>query len=501
MIDKVRKIIYCILSVAIFYACEYGSGQDFSVGDDFVTDNSKVVEFDTMVVNLSTVWIDSIKTSNPSRLIVGRSSDPYVGTTEVSSYFEIGLSSGGYNLSAEQQEEIEDGDIIIDSLVLRMNYDGYYFGDTLQTQTFELHQLIDKLEEVENDNSGSEIDDLYNNTSFPFNPEPMGTVSFKPYPKDTVKNEIFIRLSDELGATLFDAIVEQDDLIKDPQDFREFMKGFVLRPGDMSGSVTGLRITEASYNKEMLDMDQPEDQKNPPEFRLYYHYKSLPQNVDPDDLFWWAFPMKKADAIYFTSFDEDFSTGLVSGIENTKKREISSKLTGNKTFIQGGNGLMTKLNIPGIERLKDMAEYPVFISAKLTIGPVPNTYEVGPLPGININPDSYKDKENLLPPTIGVYVIDNDNDFVQVYTGANNQPVVATLVVDDINKPSENETYYSLDLTPYFENEINDGVISRNSLALRFDNATEQGTVERLVLGDTDNAEAEVELKVTYFIY
>lgn len=54
---------------------------------------------------------------------------------------------------------------------------------------------------------------------------------------------------------------------------------------------------------------------------------------------------------------------------NTQREDLNSTLSGNKTFLQCGSGLMTKIGFPSMDQLILMKEEGVLLSAILEISP------------------------------------------------------------------------------------------------------------------------------------
>src|SRR5665647_2493601 len=150
------RFIGGLFLIAFLFSCSLSKIEEFELGQDFVDSSSGVVLIDTMNIYTSTVRFDSIITSGLSSLLVGGYMNGGTGTVTCSPHFE--MTSGSFTIS---------DDLVYDSLVIKMKYDGYFIGDTTKLFSFNVNQLAEKL--VLNDNGY-----LYNTSSFQLYDKSLG---------------------------------------------------------------------------------------------------------------------------------------------------------------------------------------------------------------------------------------------------------------------------------------------------------------------------------------
>jgi len=131
-----------ILSFCLFLtACE----DPQEIGSQVFAQDIGVLYTDTLTVNLSTVVLDSIVTSNRANLLLGRYIDPILGAVEASNYFHISNSDTLYSAVDTAGRKAVTWiryPSKVDSIRFILPY-SLYQGDTLQRQTFKVSQLTD----------------------------------------------------------------------------------------------------------------------------------------------------------------------------------------------------------------------------------------------------------------------------------------------------------------------------------------------------------------------
>ena len=101
--------------------------------------NTGAYLIDTLTIRASTVLRDSVVTSGSDYLLVGRTTDPVLGTLTARSFFQLGLPDAFR----------PDASFAYDSVTLVLNPDGYRYGDTTKTQALvEVHRLSAPLPET-----------------------------------------------------------------------------------------------------------------------------------------------------------------------------------------------------------------------------------------------------------------------------------------------------------------------------------------------------------------
>lgn len=443
-----RKLLYnagiVFFLATVMVSCNkndmVGLGQDEVLSTDVT---------DTVTVNTSTMLLDSLPTAGKGVMLVGNVADPELGTLTSKSYFQI-LGSGVSSTALPE-------DAKFDSVRLKLKYNGYYYGDTTVTQELSVHQLQERLtpvepgpfQEPEEQNVFSGSATFYNRTSFKYNDAVLAKKTFKPKPAS--KDSLMIRLPDELGSSLFNLVENNDALLSNTENFLDYFKGLVLVPGKNTGNAI-IGYTDTA------------------EVKLYYSYEGN------DGL------RKKAE-LKFSLYDNSYQfNSITSDKSNTPVKNISltnpfipASESSGKTYIQGGIGLVTKIEIPYIPYLSG-AENVTINKAELEIE-VPNGY----------------DKPFAQPSQLVLLVANKNNKPVQVLTDPTSGQS-ALYLTGPYN--GFGRSTYSFMLTGYIGNYIKN--YSNTSLILSLPVADLQNSVNRVVLGSPGNGSANIKLRITY---
>ena len=122
---KVTMFLCCCVALV---SCEDPN----ELGLGLVDDNIAGKYTDTLTVNVSTVYLDSLATSGTGNMLAGQYTDPHSGTVLANTFFQVGLGSATWTVAA---------DATFDSLTLLLPYSGYSYGDTTQAVTYNIHRL------------------------------------------------------------------------------------------------------------------------------------------------------------------------------------------------------------------------------------------------------------------------------------------------------------------------------------------------------------------------
>ena len=131
----------------------------------------------------NTIQLDSIDVTNASRHLIGSYIDPVFGLSKTESYVQLQGAIDGtllYDLDSEAR---------FDSIALVLDYDGYYYNDTLAVQEFKVFEVLEEIEPDE--------DFYFNTTNFATSTTALGNVIFKPRPK--TEDSLFISLNHDFG--------------------------------------------------------------------------------------------------------------------------------------------------------------------------------------------------------------------------------------------------------------------------------------------------------------
>lgn len=401
---------------------------------------------DTITLETSTLLLDSLPTAAQGLLLAGTVTDPGLGKIRAISYFQVS-PSGVSDLTLPD-------DAVFDSVSLKLTYSGYHYGDTTATQTLSAHQLSSRLTitsnsgylEPEESNVFSSSATFYNRTMPDFKTDPIASRVFKPRPASG--DSVLLRLSDPLGRDLFNMIRNNDSRTSNTEEFLNYFKGIALRS----------------------DGDAVIGYKDSAQVKIYYSYMG-------------ANGLKKKNEILFDMYDTDYQFNSFSADRsNTALRDLSlqnkiipASATDNKTYLQGGVGLVTKISIPYIGYLSGNDHVSI------------NKAE------LRIQSTTGSNKHFALPKELTLFVA-NKNDVPQsILTDASGSPIVLSLnqQLSGIEKAS-----YSAILTNYISNYLKSYNNTRLLLSLPAKELT--SSLGRLEIGSANHPSAKIKLIITY---
>ncbi len=289
------------------------------LGAKLLPENSRLKVFytDTVTLHTYSLPIDSVRTNEPSKVILGSLNDPVMGRTSAGFYTQFQLSSTNHDFGTNP---------VLDSLVLQLYYAGTY-GDTLTPLTVHTYEL---LEDIYFDTA------YYSNvifatgatdySNFQFEARPSDSVPVFP---DTIKGILRINLSNQspgLGNKLLNA---PEEAMKSIEAFQQYFKGLYL-------------IAEPVNNKGvMLFFDLPSHFSN-----LTVYYKN-----DEEDSLKYQYPITVTCATV-NRFEHNFRYG-----DPDFKRQIlegDTTLGDEKVYVQGLSGIKTVITIPFIRDFKNL---------------------------------------------------------------------------------------------------------------------------------------------------
>ncbi|WP_207535860.1 DUF4270 family protein [Desertivirga arenae] len=433
-------IFLCFFSA--FFSCKKDG--TISIGND--TGSLGVIVSDTFTVSSSTLLLDSLPTAGNGLLLVGNIRDPELGLVKASTFFKLSIPGS---------VSIPD-DAHLDSVRIALNYSGYYYGDTLVRQELSVHQLSEKIAykavpgyiDPEEENVFSSGSTYYNRSYFNSNATPLLTFQISPKPRS--KDTLFLKIPESLGNTLFSFVRNSATQVSTEEEFENYFKGLTINSGDAGNAVIGFKDT-VSLN-------------------LYYSYAGSNGLKEKAVV---SFPLSDKTS-QFNRIVSDRSNLKLSALSD-KSNIISSVVSGNKTYVQGGVGLVTKLEFPGLNYLT--ADPSVAINKAELI--IQSPYGA--------------DKPFKLPQQLILLLANKNNNPQQVYTDSYSNTSSTTLSqAADIDQVSS----YTFPVTEYVSNYAKK--YQTTSFLLSLPVASIHQTLERAVIGSMDNSKANIKLKITY---
>lgn len=433
-----KKIGLLAIVLLMVMACnEDGLTTDFVAGDVFTDSNIRVVLVDTSTVETSTMKFDSIITSQATRMLVGKYTDPVFGTVQSSSYAQLLPSS--YTIDAEAE---------YDSIVFYLNYDEYYYNDTLQQNSIHIKKLNEQLKPADDTS-------FYNTSTISYEDDDLGFISFAPRPLQT--DSLEIKIDDDFGIALFENL--QDKTITDSDEFTEYLKGIVFKPDEADdGSVLGFSITSSLMR--LYFSTSVEDER-------IQEYLDFTINTSTT-------PMP----FYNQITAEDANTYIESLID--QEINLESSQSENQSYIQSGIGIATRIQFPHIKSIYDIPGSGTILDAVLKIKPAEGSYD-----------DQLPLRDN-----ISVYLVDQNNDLTGQLFTSDGSAIQATLNTDD---EEFNDIYYEVYLGSYIEELLQAERETNEALILLPSDYS--ATVDRFVLNGNNSADYQTTLELTYAIY
>ena len=424
--------------VIAFTRCTSGDEEAFSIGEKYLSKQTSVTLIDTFSLGLSTVFIDSISTTSPANFLVGSFSDEYFGEVKTSAWFQ---------LSQPDSVTINEASVF-DSLTLKIRLNGLSYGDTLMPFALSVHRLTEAMEPP---------DDVYfyNTTHFQYNSSALGSAVF--YPRPNRDNELEIRIDDALGREWMKFLLNEADEFSSTDDFLEYFKGLVLVGGNNNQSVLGIANADSLLN-----------------LVLYTHYIGEERREVE-----YKFPIHASGA-FFNHIESNRNGTEIESLL-TQKNEVAAPLTGNKTFIQAGTGIVTRIDFSSLTRIMEIEDRYIFYKAELVLKPFPlSNGQVG------------------YPDEIIMYSTDKGNRLISALTDSDGETIKASFSFDSQYNESN---YYKLDITDFVNNELSDAWVDpNNGLILTFPNETFTSSLDRVVF-DARQADAYRPLLKLYFVF
>ena len=489
---RTNHVLLLLLILSFFISCNSNNFEEHQIGNNLIDETSEVVLIDTLTIKSSTVILDSLVTSRFKKAILGRYQDEFLGDVKTE-YYGLLDYSGGFRKPTKKVDNVTvKVPIRFDSLVFMAYPNKEYFGDTLQVQRLLINQLTENIELPDNENS------FYAHSKFDYAETPLLDTEFflKPV-KQSQYNEvidnhgkinegtnsevsyygkyygdgIYVKMESEEAISLGKEIVElvntESDTVVEIKHWHKFVKGLVVRSGDDNTVMWQVPIGENKFR-----------------LRLYY---SETDYEDAGKQKFHDFPIVQSgpdESWSFANYSSDRSTTPQQLDRLTEQEnDLDSDETDNLTFIQGGIGLYTKINIPYIENLKTLGLTGGILSAELRMYPKNDSFddELFPLP-----------KTDLL-----LYNTNEDNEFLSFFPGPNNTALKFNLVRNLQNK---DESYYSADLTSYVNNVLVSGKEYEDAILIGMQKEAVGDTYDRLIIEDNPNSDFRIRLKVTYVI-
>lgn len=438
--SKISALLFFVLVITGFFNTSCTKINEFTVGENFIDSQTSLRIVDTFRIDLSTIMFDSVATSGAGIAFIGNQKDDSFGSIESESYFDFAYQSFS---------DVEEN-AVYDSAAFLLIGSGAYYGDTTSAMTISVHQLTEPIELFTNGY-------LYNNTSFDYSPDVLGTATFYPRPNSkSEESDTLVRIPvNSFGETLYNLIDTRDEIIKSEDWFDDYIKGFVLKSASAdNNAIIGFKAKASSLV-----------------FKIYYHLDKV-ESVEKE------ISISMGEESYqFNHVIQDLS-GTPLALLKDNKYELDASETGGRIYMQGLTGLFAKFRFPSLQDLKLNERWNI-LRAELVIEPEKNTYDEFPLPK-----------------KLYLYETDRLNRITSTIKDKDGNAQIGTFHIDDLY---DETTGYTFDITSYINNELYDGLFDYNhGLLLGLDQDQMRSDMGRLIIGGKKHV---VKLQVYYLSY
>ena len=295
----VRLTLGTVILGAVLTACEapkeIGLPPSASVG---------VVYTDTVTVKVSTVLLDSVRTSGALQLLIGGYQHPTFGKVTAQPFFTV-FDSWSFDDTKTYE---------YDSVAIAFGY-SYVHGDTLQPFGMGVHLLTDTIIPKKT---------YYNISSVPFESRPLVSGKFDLRPSTT--RLVNLRLPDSFGKLIFEAAKSKQ--LTNPFDIIRKIKGFTLVPDAKNAVVLGFAPTSLAL-------------------RVYIHETGQTAALVRD-----FSPLSGGNAYVPPRFNQVLVNRQGTVLSNLKPLQpLVAAQTGGSVYLQEALGVVMKIEFPYLSNI------------------------------------------------------------------------------------------------------------------------------------------------------
>ena len=424
------KRFFILVILAFLISCSQENITFYTPSEELISSNVKFQVIDTISFKMSTFKIDSLFTDIYNKILVGSYNDPQFGKVTCSGF--INFISENYDY---------DNDAVFDSIVLNLGYSGYHYNDTLIQKSIKIYELKKKL-----DYKNGQVN-FYNTSDFATAALIGQRIFYPRIAKDSIKTI----LNYAFGQNLFNKI--RDGIITNNEELGEFFKGLKITPDSSeNASIISFNVNTSFVR---LYYNKPDESK----VAKHYDFKYSDFNTNRN---------------HFTKITSDRTGTLLTVNFINQENELPSQTTNNLTFIQAGEGIVTKITFPNFKQsMLNLNLNGTIYKANLKI-PLEN---------------AYYSKKLFTSDSLRVFIVDQNNDII-------GETKKGYLIKED---PEFNKTYINILVEPFLENILNLNSYRNYGLMLiPFDYGA---VTTRLILNDNKNSKEKAKLKLTYLTY
>ncbi|WP_420582398.1 DUF4270 family protein [Reichenbachiella sp.] len=323
LLDKNWYGLLIIAALTIF-SCE--DSHDIGLGLDPEGLSVKVL-YTEIPLEATNVRIDSIRTSNDVRLLIGRNSDPIFGTTTSTAYSRLTFLTAIPSSPTYDDDLIDFGKdpVVFDSIVLNMDIKKVHSNDILSSQSFNIYQVQDTLF------AGAFYLSDFNAPYDPATPE--GSFSFNlseseiGYLEDDSTYLLSFRLNDSMGEKLI-GYVKDESISLNASTWYDY-KGIAIVPDPSNTALIGISPNDSTSIK------------------IHYHIQDYYEEsgIVKDSLFTDSLTMDitlGGSGMYYSNISTDRSGSLMMA-ENGDYNEFL--VNDGNVYLQPASGIFPKLDL------------------------------------------------------------------------------------------------------------------------------------------------------------
>jgi hypothetical protein len=432
------KYLVCALLITGAAACDKEGFLYDNITDDSGTE---YLVTDTITMNMSTAYLDSVPTSNLGVALCGVNTDPYFGKVTASSFWQVSAFSG---------TALPDR-AIYDSIILLVHPKLEHYGDSTLTQHIEVYRVREDIKRPGNSAF------LYGYSNFATDPMPIGSrqMTIRPHRDSVFK----IRIDDALGREFFALMDKNDPTISNQLRFSQYFKGLALKPG---------------ANSQVVNSFRADDSLN---LRLFYH--TTPGEIKQA----YADFAVYNPALQFNHIDVERPAGSPLAQLSPSKKILPSAQADNRLYVQPLTNIVGRIDFPYLRTFNQLSLFSKIMRATLTIRPEKATYKY-----------PYALPNDLV---LGIISKGNviDDTLRSPTTGAVQYGSLVTDVIYNQN------TAYTYDITNYCIAQLNGTDDSYRGLALLPPRSTGLSNFDRAILGDSRNTKNRISVQIYYLRY
>lgn len=323
-LNRLQNLAALLAIIFLGFACDYDPDE---IGIGIQPDSDKLNVYDTTLpVTAYSVFVDSVRTDETSRTMIGSYYDPVFGTSTSSLAIQLKLSSSSVSLGDSP---------VLDSMVMVLDYTTLSlsnnetlaaYGDTNTPQTFRIFEIDETLI--------ADTTSYYSNYEVALKAGEIASLTFEPRPTDSImidttkfEAQLKMKMNDSFVQKFRDA--DSTDFAS-LDGFLNFFKGIYIQPDEVTNGGAIMFFNLGSVFSGMT---------------LYY------RNAEEDSLEY-VFPITSTSA-RFMHFMHNYD---VADPQFLSQLNGDTALGQDKFYVQSMAGVAAIIEIPDLRGLNNLGE-------------------------------------------------------------------------------------------------------------------------------------------------